>query len=835
MKLTPFKFIQLFVLAIVAFDVTTVADDDPNAPTSRGQEAGKSPLRGTTATYNGFGLRDEALSSAGIETEESSIAQAHLKDAEDVNSAGIETEESSIAQAHLKDVEDVNSAGIETEESSIAQAHLKDVEDVKNVAGDTDSPMTQVFAPLVARVDNEAVIKKDHLLQVWPAVVEEAIGNMVDSDFSSLNEALSGTRKTADDEGVASFKTNLEAIVPESLVESEAEIQMGDLEKALNDYVNKNIAALSSEKDCGDPKNPKKHGFTLVQTSDGNLETEPSFQIDFCLDFPKGYPFDAASMFGVIEGSFDLDSSSDSHSAVDQYYFKFSVFLQGLDYTVESNVGFSAAHGNSSTKPENQDGTQVFVLPKTAQRELEVGDSAEPSSNPSASPKPSSNPSAKPSSEPSSNPSASSKPSSEPSSNPSESSKPSSKPSQEPSLQPSLSVYPSLAPSFSAAVGEAWSYLALGLVDRLRALSFMSQKLPFIGVSAVDFLDSIIANTLGGGATSLDDLFVNFIGGYLDQVNNEDTDVADFGLGPIIGGRCSDGSSTGLALSVDSQTNVMTAQICIGFRPVEQQFTAADLFDTSPLNVDIQTVANINITSYLELTANLDLAVPAQSSLEMKAGIEIPKISNNILITLGVGMLDLDSTAAVDFKAIFDLNTKASTQDCAAGYVRAYLSATEKSGFCYNFDEYFSLEGDIALAINVVGLALDGQANFTIEDTSPISNPQITLELNGLPDKNGFLSFTADNALNFLRVIDQTIDKVQENELLQTAPFPLGKEALSDLVATGSVVTKKLYQFFAKPQDFDKRPTKSLMLKPEFSGSEVKPARDAGMGDITLL
>ena len=141
-------------------------------------------------------------------------------------------------------------------------------------------------------------------------------------------------------------------------------------------------------------------------------------------------------------------------------------------------------------------------------------------------------------------------------------------------------------------------------------------------------------------------------------------------------------------------------------------------------------------------------------------------------IILALGMVDLTSTANVKFNAV--------------------LSLTPESDDSVTFDAQanYELNGNVAIGVDIDGIDdLSADASFSIVEAD-IYNPNPIVSVDA-PNLTDMVKLSPKNAVKMLHVIDSALVRAQENQLFESVNVPITDKKLSDIFATGSVLTNR--------------------------------------------
>ncbi len=235
-----------------------------------------------------------------------------------------------------------------------------------------------------------------------------------------------------------------------------------------------------------------------------------------------------------------------------------------------------------------------------------------------------------------------------------------------------------------------------------------------------------------------------------------------------------------------------------------------------------------NLDEVLEV--DLDANVSASATLLFKASMSFESVGPSITMspieacfdlegdvdtTVGVGVLDLLSSATAAADACFKLEycDQASCPSSTSG------EQLGSSNFYLERSSSYKLNGSLTIGSPFPGLTLGGDATFSIiEDDIFDFSPNVTFENFNFSD---FITFSPENAVAMLRLIDSTFVRAQENEAFDVS-IPLTDTSVSAVLATGSVLTTNLLKLFQKVEPFDDRaPSRSLFITQETSMTKL--------------
>ena len=155
-----------------------------------------------------------------------------------------------------------------------------------------------------------------------------------------------------------------------------------------------------------------------------------------------------------------------------------------------------------------------------------------------------------------------------------------------------------------------------------------------------------------------------------------------------------------------------------------------------------------------------------------------------------------------------------------------------KIGACTNTSD-LEQNSTVALVSNIPGLELAVDASFCLQDDN-IFNPDAQFQFDlGFGDLD---SFSPTSGLNLLRLLDNTLSRIQTNDAFSVT-LPLTGNTFSQALATGSIFLNRLLDFFTTPQPLDDRGNRNLTLFGAFESdkefSEVRLSFYYWEGNLT--
>jgi len=265
----------------------------------------------------------------------------------------------------------------------------------------------------------------------------------------------------------------------------------------------------------------------------------------------------------------------------------------------------------------------------------------------------------------------------------------------------------------------------------------------------------------------------------------------------------------------DVYIDEMDVDFCIGFSK-EVSVTAGSAFDLfeEALSIEADGGAKVAVTSYLRFRGSMKVYSKEYVkfwNMKVEAGLSVSGATN---LNVGLGMLDLKSNANILMMGNYELRICNKDIDSCSTTDSSLVNKDSNAKYKYYMKPkaLYSVEGDIKLAADsgLQGLNMGTAGSFKVKDSAVFNReqkPEVTIT--GLSWKDMSL-FSPSNAVNLLRLIDSALTRVQENEAIAGVNLPLVDKKLSDVLATGSIVTNKLNELFVKIEDFDDRAGKSL-------------------------
>jgi hypothetical protein len=372
---------------------------------------------------------------------------------------------------------------------------------------------------------------------------------------------------------------------------------------------------------------------------------------------------------------------------------------------------------------------------------------------------------------------------------------------------------PSSAPTLTPVVQiqtvkDIWIQGILQATNKISEFAVFNEDLPIVGKSINELVDqgdgTGISSYFSGTLTSvIDSIPENLSTEHLQTALNGELDL------PV--DPCGLNAPQGFLVTGDDENVEISISFCIGFSET-LEITSNGMFDSLEESLDIKAGVSLDVGSYLKFSATLNTEDETFHLDPITAALSLDTLAS---ITVGLGMLDLSSEAQVVLAASYEII------HCPEGTCSGQgdLLQTDENDitplFYLNRIASYEISGDIELAADSLlpGFEFDGVGlpSFNIGEPlffDPDSIP--TFEFTGF-EWGDFSSFSPLNAVNLLKIIDSAIVRVQENEGFTTVNIPLLKKPFSEVLATGSIVTKKLNKLFVKVEDFDSRVTKTLV------------------------
>ena len=234
--------------------------------------------------------------------------------------------------------------------------------------------------------------------------------------------------------------------------------------------------------------------------------------------------------------------------------------------------------------------------------------------------------------------------------------------------------------------------------------------------------------------------------------------------------------------------------------------------------IDLDLMLGVTATVSFGATFTVDLTGTGSISGEIELAPVVISLSGqaNTSLTLALGMLDLASNATVSVSGFFELTfcEDPDAAQCEDDGIGAQLA---DSSFYLDRDVGYKISGTtgVSTSADVPGLSLPDGAEFEINELS-VFNPAPDITFPGLSEISGidlesFIDFSPQNGVALLTKIDSALVRAQENEAFDLN-IPFSDLTFSRILATGSVVTSKLLEFFVRPEYFEDRESKSLDL-----------------------
>ena len=286
-------------------------------------------------------------------------------------------------------------------------------------------------------------------------------------------------------------------------------------------------------------------------------------------------------------------------------------------------------------------------------------------------------------------------------------------------------------------------------------------------------------------------------------------------------------------ISVTHDGNVWTFTLCVDIMfSRSTQFSAPGLFDSFDGFVKLETDSGAEVAVKASLSVGADLKIDLKDSNDPVITITIDPLVGTLAVDAGVdftvalGMLDVETAATVKAEARLeleicdDISTTALCLDEEASLdTPSKVSLTRTANY--------TLEGDISLSAddafpgvaNLLKLQDGSRARLTIADADVFDEEPPDVEVKGFDFLTKFQDFSPSNAVDMLRIADAALVRAQENPAFNVN-LPITNKRFSDVLATGSVLTSKLLKYFVRPEPFNDREQKSLLILAEFKKKE---------------
>ncbi|GAX18396.1 hypothetical protein FisN_2Lh003 [Fistulifera solaris] len=351
----------------------------------------------------------------------------------------------------------------------------------------------------------------------------------------------------------------------------------------------------------------------------------------------------------------------------------------------------------------------------------------------------------------------------------------------------------------------------------LSSQDILNAEIPFVDKSINEMIGGDAAKTI---ATLLD--FSDFVQFTIDENNGVDIELdrgeiaaeltsylqsLDLTSDLLAGEGCTKNID---ATYVEGGEETVQLTFCVLFNLTRSTTLSGDgLFDSIPEIFEIDLDVSLDFAATLLFKAQLDIAfIPNGATANITVDPVIAAITANgdVDVTVGVGVLELLSTATAIVDATFELaNCDNATETCDNIGTRL-----GDSDFYLERAASYSIAGNMTLGSTFPGLTLGGDASFSVVEEDIFNPaPNVTFESFNFED---FISFSPENSVAMLRLIDSAIVRAQENEAFNTN-IPLTDTSVAEILSTGSLVTTSLLRLFQKVEPYEDRPTKSLFLK----------------------
>lgn len=168
----------------------------------------------------------------------------------------------------------------------------------------------------------------------------------------------------------------------------------------------------------------------------------------------------------------------------------------------------------------------------------------------------------------------------------------------------------------------------------------------------------------------------------------------------------------------------------------------------------------------------------------------------------------LSASAAVDMNA--DIKVEDYSADCGLP-----IGNASNYDLCFNVtSSQYNIAGGITLGNqDYGGFVIADPSTVSIDQVGLFQSPDPNVTFTGFEQEEDSIErFTLVHALGMLRTIDTTFVRTQENPKYAVNNFPFTQSVLASNVATGSFLTTRKLELFAKPKAFKLRASKSLRV-----------------------
>ena len=345
----------------------------------------------------------------------------------------------------------------------------------------------------------------------------------------------------------------------------------------------------------------------------------------------------------------------------------------------------------------------------------------------------------------------------------------------------------------------------------------LTNKIPFIGKSVTELVTDQSDNSGHGIDTVLN------LAALLDTIKTPRLNLTD--AQDVINEFFADSSLTGnvkatgvcpapIVLDGQNKTQTVLVTVCAELTFVRDvQLDAGGLFDAldgfAEIDLDLDFMLGVTAKVSFGASFTIDLGSSAlQGNITLEPVVVLLSGAASTNLVLAIGMLDLVSNASVmvdgEFKLTFCTNTTCDVVGEMLG----------SSPFYIDRDAGYNITGNLITTEAIIpGLTLPDGAGFAINELSVFEpDPDITFSGLGDIDLKSFLDFSPRNGVALLTRIDSALARAQENEAFDLN-IPFTNMTFSRILATGSVVTSKLLELFVRPEPFEDRESKSLLLR----------------------